>query len=120
MPPDTLARPFVQRVVDDADDLDVELGIRTATLSEVSANSAPVAKEMAGEALVDDRDLRVLLQLREVPTLEYRDVHRLEIVRRQRIHKGLHVFAVGRLVPLDGRSVVPLVAAQDWDDGQRR
>src|SRR5438309_2370069 len=65
---------------------------------------------------------RVLLHVRqrEVATLENRDSHRLEIFRRQRIHVRLHVFAVGRLVSLNGGSVVPLAAAQDWDGGQRR
>src|SRR5207247_3052567 len=122
LPPDTLARPFVQRVVDDADDLDVELGIRAATLSEVSTDSALIPEEIGGEALVDDRELRVLLHVRqrEVATLENRDSHCLEIFRRQRIHVRLHVFAVGRLVSLNGGSLVPLAPAQDWDGGQRR
>ena len=88
----------------------------------MTADGAPGAEEVGGEAPVDNRDLGVLLHVRprEVAPLENRDPHRLEIVRRQRVHERLHVFAVCRFVSLDGGAIVPFAAAQDRNCRHRR
>ena len=117
-----LTRSFVQRVVDDADDFDVERRVRTATLPQMPAHGALVPEEVPREAAIDDRDFGVLFHIHhgEVAALEHRDPQRREVASRERVHERLHVFAVGCLVTFDGSPIVPFAPAQDRHDGKRR
>ena len=128
LPADALARPFVERVGDDADDLDVELRVGPVAPAEPLADRAGALEEVPRELLVDDRHSAAasgsassnwlyLIRFAEVPTFENRDLHRLEVAGRQRVHERLHVLAVGRLVALDRHRAVPLVAAQNRHGG---
>ena len=116
---DAFTRTFVERVLDDADDLDVELGLRAQPAAEPPADRALVAEEVLRELAIDDRDLRVLDDVRrpEVAAVEQLDAHRLEVAGRKRVHERLHVLAVLGLVAFDRRGAVPLVAGQDRHAG---
>ena len=119
LPAHALARTLVERVGHDADDLDGQLGLWPAAPPETFADGARALEEVLGEAAIDDRHGRVLLEVhpREVPAFEERDLHRLEVAGRQRVHERLHVFAVRSAVPLDRHRAVPLVPAQDGHGG---
>ena len=56
----------------------------------------------------------------EVAAFQKRNAHGLEIARRERVHEGLHVFAVLGLMALHRRAAVPFIAVQQRDGGQRR
>ncbi len=77
------------------------------------------AEEMLRELAVDDRDLRVLDDVRrpEVAAVEQLDAHRLEVAGRERVHERLHVLAVLGLVAFDRGGAVPFVAGQDRHAG---
>ena len=80
------------------------------------ADGARALEEVLGEAAVDDGDASSssLKSARvKVAALEDRDLHRLEVAGRQRVHERLHVLAVGRTGGPRPTSAVPLVAAQD-------
>jgi hypothetical protein len=115
LPADALARSFVQRVGHYADDLDVELRVRTRALADPPAKRALPLEEVLGKPAVDDGDLRVLLHVhrREVASLEERDLHRREIPGGQRVHERLHVFAILRVVAFHRHAAVPFIAAQN-------
>src|SRR5207249_4674788 len=95
LPVDTLARPLVQRIRDDADDFDVQRRLGTVAEPDVLAERALAGKEMFRELTVDDRDGRLFLFVAhlfgipdpEVAPLEQRNLHRLEVARRDAIHE---------------------------------
>ena len=64
LPADALARSFVEGIVDQADDLDIELGFGPDSVAEMAADGALIAEEVAGEAAVHDRYFGVLLGVR--------------------------------------------------------
>ena len=76
LPPHALSRTLVERIGNDADDLDRQLGFWPDALPEVLADRARALEEVFGESPVDDRDLRILLEVqsREVAALEERNL----------------------------------------------
>ena len=115
LPAHALPRAFVERVGNDADDLDRQLGLRPTAPPETFADGARPLEEVLGETAIDDRHGGVLLEVhpREIAAFEERNLHRLEVAGRQRVHERLHVFAIRSAVPLDRHGAVPLVAAQN-------
>src|SRR5437870_4199543 len=80
----------------------------------MTAQCALFTKKVFGKLLVDNDDLRVLVNIAgiEVAAFEYGNSHRLEKAGRRRIHESLYVFAVFRLVTFDSHRTIPLVAVK--------
>ncbi len=76
---------------------------------------------MIREAAIDDRNGGLLpgIARPEVAPFENRDLHRLEVIRRERVHERLHVLAVLGLMAFHPHSTVPLVAGKNRHGRQR-
>src|SRR5262249_21979196 len=115
LPAYTLPRPFVQRVIGDPDDLDRQFLARAVAEADMPSDGALLAEEVPGELLIHNSHSEILsgIALIEVPALDDPNAHRLPVVRRDGVHKRLHVLAVLGLMSFHAHRGIPFVTRQN-------
>jgi hypothetical protein len=107
----TLTWTFIQRIFDNADDLHIQLGVRsTAEAGVPSDRFIYAAEKMFRELAIHDDHVRPFsfVAAVEVTSDKERNSHGFEVPWRDRVHESLHVLAIFSLVPFNRHAGIPL------------